>query len=297
MTKGGPGSATETIGTFIYNKAFSGLQFGYGTAIFHSAVSHDPCYHNHSGEIHPFYGGRTVNNVSHRAVFSGEQMTRFLSYFVLILFAFLIVFPLVYIGIMSVSHLDLASYNLFSFIKEPNFSNYPAAWIKGKTPHYFFNTLFIAVGTVVIVVIVALFCGYAFRRFILFFMILVFPPFLFFGLYFQSVYTNRARMEVARNMSVTYEHLVNMIEEEIRGKIFLVTNMGFDTDFIEFFYNYGISDNPQKTLRLQREISSRLKAYIGYKEEIEAVAFYFPGSGVYSQEGVTIDEFNTTIYQ
>lgn len=33
MTKGGPGSSTETIGTFIYNTAFSGLQFGYGTAI------------------------------------------------------------------------------------------------------------------------------------------------------------------------------------------------------------------------------------------------------------------------
>lgn len=33
MTKGGPGNATETIGTFIYNTAFSGFQFGYGTAI------------------------------------------------------------------------------------------------------------------------------------------------------------------------------------------------------------------------------------------------------------------------
>jgi raffinose/stachyose/melibiose transport system permease protein len=33
LTKGGPGSSTETIGTFIYNSAFSGLQMGYGTAI------------------------------------------------------------------------------------------------------------------------------------------------------------------------------------------------------------------------------------------------------------------------
>ena len=33
LTGGGPGNATETIGTFIYNSAFSGLQLGYGTAI------------------------------------------------------------------------------------------------------------------------------------------------------------------------------------------------------------------------------------------------------------------------
>jgi raffinose/stachyose/melibiose transport system permease protein len=33
MTKGGPGNATETIGTFIYNSAFTGLQMGYGSAI------------------------------------------------------------------------------------------------------------------------------------------------------------------------------------------------------------------------------------------------------------------------
>lgn len=33
MTKGGPASSTETIGTFIYNSAFSGNQMGYGTAI------------------------------------------------------------------------------------------------------------------------------------------------------------------------------------------------------------------------------------------------------------------------
>lgn len=33
MTKGGPGNATETIGTFMYNSAFNGLQMGYGTAI------------------------------------------------------------------------------------------------------------------------------------------------------------------------------------------------------------------------------------------------------------------------
>lgn len=33
MTKGGPGNATETIGTFMYNSAFTGLQMGYGTAI------------------------------------------------------------------------------------------------------------------------------------------------------------------------------------------------------------------------------------------------------------------------
>lgn len=33
MTKGGPANSTETIGTFIYNSAFSGNQMGYGTAI------------------------------------------------------------------------------------------------------------------------------------------------------------------------------------------------------------------------------------------------------------------------
>lgn len=33
MTKGGPGNATETIGTYIYNTAFSSNQMGFGTAI------------------------------------------------------------------------------------------------------------------------------------------------------------------------------------------------------------------------------------------------------------------------
>lgn len=33
MTKGGPGNTTETVGTFIYNSAFSSSQMGYGTAI------------------------------------------------------------------------------------------------------------------------------------------------------------------------------------------------------------------------------------------------------------------------
>lgn len=33
MTGGGPGNATETIGTYIYNSAFSGSQMGFGTAI------------------------------------------------------------------------------------------------------------------------------------------------------------------------------------------------------------------------------------------------------------------------
>jgi raffinose/stachyose/melibiose transport system permease protein len=33
MTKGGPGSTTETIGTFLYNSAFSSSQMGYGSAI------------------------------------------------------------------------------------------------------------------------------------------------------------------------------------------------------------------------------------------------------------------------
>ena len=33
MTGGGPGNATETIGTYIYNAAFSGNQMGFGTAI------------------------------------------------------------------------------------------------------------------------------------------------------------------------------------------------------------------------------------------------------------------------
>jgi raffinose/stachyose/melibiose transport system permease protein len=33
MTRGGPGSTTETIGTFLYNSAFSSSQMGYGSAI------------------------------------------------------------------------------------------------------------------------------------------------------------------------------------------------------------------------------------------------------------------------
>ena len=33
LTGGGPGNATETVGTYIYNSAFAGLRLGYGTAI------------------------------------------------------------------------------------------------------------------------------------------------------------------------------------------------------------------------------------------------------------------------
>jgi raffinose/stachyose/melibiose transport system permease protein len=33
LTGGGPGNSTETVGTFIYNTAFSGYQMGYGAAI------------------------------------------------------------------------------------------------------------------------------------------------------------------------------------------------------------------------------------------------------------------------
>jgi len=33
MTKGGPGNTTETMGTYLYNSAFSSSQMGYGTAI------------------------------------------------------------------------------------------------------------------------------------------------------------------------------------------------------------------------------------------------------------------------
>lgn len=33
MTKGGPGGTTETVGTYVYNAAFSSNQMGYGTAI------------------------------------------------------------------------------------------------------------------------------------------------------------------------------------------------------------------------------------------------------------------------
>lgn len=33
MTGGGPGNATELIGTYIYNRGFTGSRFGYGTAV------------------------------------------------------------------------------------------------------------------------------------------------------------------------------------------------------------------------------------------------------------------------
>lgn len=106
-----------------------------------------------------------MRNIKDSAFSQGEHITAFIAYTVLIVFALLILLPLAYIGIMSVSHLDKASYNLFSFIQQPNFDNYAKAWVKGRIPLYFYNTVFVAFFTVLLVVIAASLCGYAFRRY------------------------------------------------------------------------------------------------------------------------------------
>lgn len=95
----------------------------------------------------------------------GEHVARSLSYTVLVFFALLILFPLIYIGIMSISHLDEASRNLLSFLRKPNFSNYSKAWVKGNIPLYFKNTVLVTLGTLMISVLASALCGYAFRRF------------------------------------------------------------------------------------------------------------------------------------
>lgn len=131
------------------------------------------------------------------------------------------------------------------------------------------------------------------RNFVLLFILLVLLPFLVLGFYLQAVYSSRSRVEIARNLSLTYQQQVDLLEEELREKSFLITSLGYDVDFMEHLDSYHRAADPREILQIQREISSRLQAYIGYKEEIEVLAFYFSQEGVYYQEGAMIDDFNS----
>jgi ABC-type glycerol-3-phosphate transport system permease component len=83
----------------------------------------------------------------------------------LILLSLLIIIPLLYVLIISISDPLESSKNLFSFISHPRFDNYPAAWVKGRIGEYAVNTLIVLFCTSAIVVFVSSHCAYGVSRF------------------------------------------------------------------------------------------------------------------------------------
>jgi raffinose/stachyose/melibiose transport system permease protein len=93
-----------------------------------------------------------------------EETGKYLTYILLILISILIIGPLLYIGVMSISDPKLSTDHLFSFIKHPRFiENYSYALERGRILRYFANTVFVVIFTVAMVIVAAAFSGFAFR--------------------------------------------------------------------------------------------------------------------------------------
>lgn len=83
----------------------------------------------------------------------------------LFLLSLLIVIPLLYIFIISISDPAESSKNLFSFVHHLKLDNYSSAWEKGRIGKYAVNTFIVLFFTVTIVVLVSSHCAYGVSRY------------------------------------------------------------------------------------------------------------------------------------
>lgn len=131
------------------------------------------------------------------------------------------------------------------------------------------------------------------RQFLVIFFVLVFLPFFALTLVLQSVYAQRATVEIAKNVGAVYEQLIFLLEEEIQEKSYLLSKIGHDTELLQLIADYeAAGSNKQSLYHLQNTISSRLQTYIAYNEEIESVNFLYPREGYFQQTGTFINEFS-----
>jgi raffinose/stachyose/melibiose transport system permease protein len=87
-------------------------------------------------------------------------------FFLFVLMAsFIILFPLVYILIVSVSDPLKMGKDIFSFIHHFKIGNYAEAWIRGRVGLYFKNTVLVLLITVTVVIMSASLCAFAIRRY------------------------------------------------------------------------------------------------------------------------------------
>lgn len=95
---------------------------------------------------------------------SKERMEVGLSIF-LFLLSFIIIIPLLYIFIISISDPVDSSKNLLSFIHNLRLDNYANAWEKGRIGTYAGNTMIVLILTVITVVLVSSHCAYGLSRY------------------------------------------------------------------------------------------------------------------------------------
>lgn len=84
---------------------------------------------------------------------------------VLALISIIMVFPLLYVAVISLSNIDSFSKNVFSFLWDPQFSNYVNAWHKASFAQYGWNTIVVMAFALTMIVLTSSMCAYAVRRF------------------------------------------------------------------------------------------------------------------------------------
>lgn len=83
----------------------------------------------------------------------------------MLLISLLMIFPLLYIAIISVSDISSFSKNMFSFIGDLRLSNYAEAWKRAKFTQYGFNTIVVLATALTLIVLTSSLCAYGVRRF------------------------------------------------------------------------------------------------------------------------------------
>lgn len=96
---------------------------------------------------------------------SGIKISRFFIYFIFSVFVVLNVFPLLWLFVSSFKTNKEFMANLFSLPKKLIVKNYVAAWEYSRIGKYVFNSVFVTVGSVIIILVLAIMIAYVLARF------------------------------------------------------------------------------------------------------------------------------------
>jgi len=87
-----------------------------------------------------------------------------ISYGILVIGTIIVAYPILFLLFTSLKSTAEFFVNLFGFPKQPVWSNYKAAWSTGHLGDYFFNSVFVTVGSVLLVTLLSTLGGYALGR-------------------------------------------------------------------------------------------------------------------------------------